>query len=277
MAIEPLTQFAIETGIAGLQSIFGGAQASSQQAKLDDYNDMLWKFEKKNLRKDYRYAKKGRRIAIKNEKAERGWRDQTAINDYNHAMAIRDYEYSMQMKAYNKSEETYKKQLGFNNMAAAVAMESENRFLEEQRIENAFQNQDLFVQTLLAEGEAAVSGQAGRSAGKRIQSILAQSGRNQAILVESMVSADKQYKTNLRKIAMDKYGADIAADANRMIKPEALPEPPRPIPLPKSKFQKIKKPLMPPEPMKGLESPWANAAVGFLGSAGSIAAGIDWG
>ena len=84
MALDPLTQFGIQAGIAGLQSIFGGAQASSQQAKLDDYNEMLWRFEKKNLRDDYRYAKKGRRIAIKNEKAERGWRDQTAINDYNH-------------------------------------------------------------------------------------------------------------------------------------------------------------------------------------------------
>ena len=108
MAIDPLTQFAIQTGISGIQSLIGGFQASSQQSKLDDYNEMLWRFEKKNLRKDYKYAKQGRRIAIKNEKAERGWRDQTAINDYNHAMAIRDYEYSMQMKAYNKSEETYK-------------------------------------------------------------------------------------------------------------------------------------------------------------------------
>jgi hypothetical protein len=270
----------------GLKTVFGlfagDAERKAEQAALDKkyiYDTRVYKYNWNQAKRDYRYARRSRDIAIRNENAELGWREATATNDYNHGMAIRNYEYNMQMKAYNKSEQTFRQQLNFNNIAAQVAMESENRFLEEQSIATAFENQDLFVQALEAEGKAAARGQAGRSAGKTIQAVLAQVGRNQAILAETLVSAEKQYNVNLRKIAADKYGADIAAEANRMVKPELAPALPKPIPLPRSIFQKPQKPRKPPKPIRGSASGSLTAdlyrAAGTMSA--SLVENINWG
>jgi hypothetical protein len=253
--MDPFLGSLIGGGINAVTGLFASSSnRSAQEAALDrqyKYDSQVYKFNWQQARRDYKYASRSRDIAIANEAAELGWREATALNDYNHSMAIRDYEYNMQMRAYNKSQQTFKQQLNFNNIAAQVAMESENRFLEEQRIATAFENQDLFVKVLEEEGKAAARGQSGRSAGKAIQSILAQSGRNQAILVESLVSAEKQYDVNLRKIATEKYGADLAAEANRMLKPEIAPALAKPIPLPRSIFQQPQKPKKPPKPIRG--------------------------
>lgn len=265
-------------GIASFASgIIGGASQDSAQNKAVErqyaYDKKVWKFENKQNMRDWRHAMEGVQIARDNANEERHWRNMTAKRDYTHGMKVRDYEYKMQMRAYNKSEETYKQQLNFNNMAAQVAMESEDRWLDEQFKQTAFQNQDLMVQLLQEEGQAALM-QPGRSAGKAAQSVLAAAGRNQAILVESLVSAEKQYAVNNKKISTDKYGADLQAEANRMLKPRIGPALPKPIPLPKAKFQNPLKPKKTPQPIKGAKS---NAGlISGITSGLSGLSGIDW-
>jgi hypothetical protein len=273
--------FIAEAGIAAVSaglSIFGGASQDDAANKATEiaYKSAMdqWRYTNREGRRDYRYQKAGVGIARQNELAERSWRDQTAQLDWQHGMAIRDYEYNMQMRAYNKSEETYKQQLNFNNMAAQVAMESEDRWLDERFKETAFANQDLMVQLLQQEGKAGLL-QAGRSAGKAVQSAMAAAGRNQAILVESLVSADKQSQVNRKKIQTDKYGADLMADANRMLKPEIAPAMPKPIPLPQSIFQDPKKWRNTPKPRMGAMTN-AGLTSSALSSASSILSGIKW-
>ena len=274
--------FIAEAGIAlggAALNIFGGASedAAENKATRIAYDTAMdnWKYTNKEGKRDYRYQVEGVGIARQNAKAERQWRDETANLNWRHGMAIRDYEYQNQMRAYNKSEQTYRQQLNFNNMAAQVARESEDRWLDERFKETAFQNQDLFVQMLQEEGKAAATGQAGRSAGKTMQSVLAQAGRNQAILAESLYSAEKQHAVNLKKIGADKYGADIQAEANRMLKPEISPALPKPIPLPEDKFQNPKKWKKTPKPRMG-----ATTNAGTIGaitsSVSDIIGGIKW-
>lgn len=264
---------AVVGGGLGMASSQSEKNAADQQAeKQFKYDTKVWKYNWKQAQRDYDYAIESLGIAKQNEQAERSWRNQTAKNDRAHAMAIRRYEYQMQKRAFEKSEQTFNNQLSFNNIAAQVAMESENRFLEEQRIATAFQNQDLFVQALKEEGQAAASGQSGRSAAKAIQSVLAQQGRNQAILAESLVSAEKQYKVNLNKIGAEKYGADLQAEANRMLKPEIAPAIPKPILLPRTIFQKPQRPKKPPKPIKGAGG--GSTAVNALGSLSTLASNL---
>jgi len=273
--------FIAEAGIAALSAglnMFGGASedAAANKATEIAYKSAMdqWRYTNQQGKRDYNYAVRGVNIRRQNEAAERGWRDQSALLDWQHGMAIRDYEYNMQMRAYNKSEQTYKQQLNFNNMAAQVAMESEDRWLDERFKETAFANQDLMVQLLQEEGKAGLL-QAGRSAGKAVQSAMAAAGRNQAILVESLTSADKQSQVNRKKIMTDKYGADIKADAARMLKPEIAPALPKPIPLPQSIFQNPQKWKNTPKPRMG-----AMTNAGFtsaaLSSASNILSGIQW-
>jgi hypothetical protein len=261
------------TGLAqGIGGLFGGAaeDAAANKATEIAYKSAMdqWRYTNQQGKRDYNYAVRGVNIARQNEAAERSWRDQTALLDYQHGMAIRDYEYKMQMRAYNKSEETYKQQLNFNNMAAQVAMESEDRWLDERFKETAFANQDLMVQLLQEEGKAGLL-QAGRSAGKAVQSAMAAAGRNQAILVESLVSAEKQSQVNRKKIHTDKYGADLMADANRMLKPEIAPALPKQIPLPVAIFQNPQKWKNTPKPRMG-----AMTNAGTIGGIASVANGV---
>ena len=263
------------SGLANVASnLYGSLQQTSYSnaasAASNKYNSKLYNYQWREALRDYRFANRGVDIARQNDANERGWRDQTALLDYQHGMAIRDYEYNMQMRAYNKSEETYKQQLNFNNMAAQVAMESEDRWMDERFKETAFANQDLMVQLLQEEGKAGLL-QAGRSAGKAVQSAMAAAGRNQAILVESLVSAEKQSQVNRKKIQTDKYGADLMADANRMLKPEIAPALPKPIPLPATIFQDPRRPRKPPKPPKiepqSNSSSWLSAGLGVAATA----------
>lgn len=256
MPIDPIS-IGLTAASMGM-SLFGGAQQDrSEQEAVDRAHKSAmrnWRFENKEADRRYKYDKKGLKILKSNTNKQLNWQEETARRDFDYKMSIRDYDYRNQREAFNKSEENYRKQVGFNNLAAAQAYEEESRAFEEIKIATAFQSQDMMVQGIEEEGKALGRGVAGRSAAKATQSAIASYGRNIAILDESMKSAGKQHLTNLKKIDLDKLGADLAADAARMLKPEMLPPIPEPLALPRPKYQKIFKPKTTPRPVKGVAS-----------------------
>lgn len=260
-------------------SIFGGAKQDSAAEKAaaaqNKYNRQVWKYNWKEAKRDYRYANKSRDIAIQNNENELAFREQTAKLDWQYGMSIRDYRYNNAMRQYNQSESNYKKQLSFNNLAAAEAYESANRQFREIGISQAFQHQDMMVQSIQEEGKAAARGQAGRSAAKTLQSTLASYGRNVAIMEESMRSAKAEHIANIKGINLKKLEADLAAEAARMLKPEMEPALPEPLAMPRTIFQKVQKPKKPPKPVKYAAA--GGATLGSIGSAFSTLGGIDWG
>jgi len=233
---------AISTG-AG---IFGASQADSAAKKAAEaqykYSTKAWKMGKRRLNADYRHSKKGVDISRQNEETLGAWKDSTNLQDWQYQLKIQDFEYATQMRQYAKSEQLYGQQLSYNNLASQAAREAEMRRLEDSTNEIAFQNQDIVIKAMEAEGAAAVKGQQGRSAGKADQAVLASLGRNQAILAESLLSARGETQAALKKIAADKFGADIAAEAARMLMPERLPRPPKPLTTPRAVFQDPRKP-----------------------------------
>ena len=265
---------------AGLGAgIFGGAQQDSAareaMAAQNKYNNQAWKYNWEEAKRDYRYAKDSRRIAIKNNKKELAFREKTAKKDWQYGMSIRDYRYNNAMRQFNQSEGNYKKQLSFNNLAAAEAYESANRQFREIGIGQAFQHQEMMVQSIQEEGKASARGQAGRSAGKTMQSFLAAYGRNVAVMEESMRSAKAEHVANIRGINLKKLEADLAAEAARMLKPEMEPALPEPLAMPRTIFQKVQKPKKPPKPAKGVASTGATLAA--IGGTFETLGGIDWG
>lgn len=273
--MDPTMLFGLGTAVAG---IFGGAQqdaaANRAAAAQDKYNNQVDRYNWKEMQRDYRYNTKSVEIARRNNENELNWREQTALQDWQYGLKIQDYEYRNQMAQFNKSEQTYKLQRQFNEIAASDARSSEQRKLQETFTEMAFDNQDLFVKMLQEEGNAMAMGQAGRSATKNLASVIAGYGRNQAIMAESLLSAEKQSSINMKKIATDKYGADIAADANRMIRPERLPSLPKPMAMPRTKFQNPQKPKRPPKPIASARTS-AGLMSGITSGLGTLS-GIDW-
>ena len=267
-------------GSAILGGIGGQSQADAQNEAIEnqyEYDTDAWKYGKQAIKADYKHNRKQWRMNIRNDKTLSKWKDKTNKQDWQYNLKIQDHEYSSQMRQYNKSNEIADQQLTFNAMAQKVANEAEYRKLEDSTKEIAFQNQDLIIKAVQAEGAAAVKGQQGRSADKGGQAELASLGRNQAILAESMLSARADTAAAMKKIATDRFGADLAANAARMLEPERLPRPPKPLRTPRTKFLKPRKPKeydFGPKPIKGAKASstgaWLGAGASALGSIASL-------
>ena len=276
--MDPFTGGLILTGIS---SIFGGisgqSKANAQNAaarRQNKYDVQAWEYNKDRIKANYQQDLREWGLRTLNERTLARFKNQTAKQDWQYALKIQDFEYRSQMRQYAKSEQIYGQQLTFNNMAAAAAREAEYRKLQDATNEIAFQNQDIIIKSLEAEGMSAVKGQQGRSANKSEQSLLASLGRNQAILAESLISAKADTVASLRKIAADKYGADIAAEAARMLMPERAPAPPRPLKTPVAQFLQPRAPQKfdyGPRPVKGA---MASATSSWIGSAGDAISSI---
>ena len=274
----------ISLGIAGIGSILGGlggqAEADAQNAAIEaqyKQNLQAWRYGTRRIKADYRHSNKQWKLNQKNEETLAAFKDSTNLQDWDFKLKIQAAEYASQMKQFAKSEQIYGQQLTFNQMAQAAANEAEYRKLEDAMKEMAFQNQDIVIKALQSEGVTAVKGQVGRSADKAEQAEFAALGRNQAILAESLLSAKADSAAAIRKIANDKFGADLAAEANRMLRPDRLPQPPKPLTTPRAEYLAPRKPKkfdFGPKPIKGAMASsagaWMGAASSFVSSAGSI-------
>ncbi len=279
-------QLAIQGASALLSGLGGQAEADAQNRAIErqyKYDMQKWRYNKRSINADWRHNVKQWRLNQKNEETLAAFKDATNLQDWQYNLKIQDFEYASQMKQYAKSEKIYGQQLTFNQMAQAAANEAEYRKLEDAMKELAFQNQDIVIKALQSEGVSAVKGQQGRSAEKMEQAEFAALGRNQAILAESLLSAKADTEAAIRKIATDKFGADLAAEANRMLRPDRLPQPPKPLVTPRAEYLKPRKPKafdFGPKPVKGAMASsagaWMGAATqglssiaGAIGSSGS--------
>ena len=285
MAIDPISAI-LGIGSAVMGGLGGQAEADAQNAAINaqhKYSTQAWRYGKRSTMADWRHSTKQWRLNEKNEETLAAFKDATNLQDWQYNLKIQDFEYASQMKQYAKSEKIYGQQLTFNQMAQAAANEAEYRKLEDTMKEMAFQNQDIVIKALQSEGVAAVKGQQGRSAEKMEQAEFAALGRNQAILAESLLSAKADTSTALRKIANDKFGADLAAEASRMLRPDRLPQPPKPLTTPRAEYLKPRKPKkfdFGPKPVKGAMASstgaWMGAASQGLSSiAGAIGSGSN--
>jgi hypothetical protein len=281
--------FAATFAMQGAQALFGGlagqAEADAQNRAIEaqyQQNLLNWKYGKKSTKLAYRHERDRWRMDQRNEEVSRKWRDATNFQDWDFNLKIQAEEYASQMRQFNRSNQIADQQLTFNAMAQKAANEAEYRKLEDSTKEIAFQNQDIIIRALQGEGALAAKGQQGRSAEKAGQAELAALGRNQAILAESLLSARADTQSAMRKIANDRFGADLAANASRMLKPERLPTPPKPLATPVTEFLAPRKPTkydFGPRPTRGA---MASSAGSWLEAGGKIASaaipgiGIDW-
>ena len=264
MYIDPFSAISAGLGLAG--SIAGASAEQQRASEMADAMDKAYEFQKKEIKRQNKYNLKTWRTDKRNRRKEYDYQDATNQLNYQYNVKIREYEQNLAERQYQQSEKNFKKQLAFNNLAAARAYESENRRMQEIEIGDAFAKQDMLVQETQAVGQVAARGQAGRTAGKAMQAELAGIGRNLAIMEESMKSAYKQYNQNLQSISLQKYGADMNAEAARMLKPERLPEIPEPLAVPRAKERRPYKLKVGPKAFTPGYNPTADI-IGGLGSA----------
>lgn len=231
--------FGIVAGIGAVASVVGGISASNQASKNNRTAEKNAKEQKKaakeQAKKTNEYNKKVFEADKTNYYSNRAYDWQTTVRNYQYNQSIQDYNFLQTAKQYQSSVENTQQQLTYNSMAAMQARESEQASLAEILNEDAFQRESLLVEQLKNEGQAALL-QAGNSRAKAVQSALAQTGRDSAVMRASLTSAQLQSQRNMRDIALGKFIDDQNVMAAMMIRPDRLPDLPAPIQAPERIF-----------------------------------------
>ena len=265
----------------GVIGAIGNKRAADKQAKYQnqatlrqfEYDTILTDNQNEKLDADYAYAYEGYEINKRNQEELARLTDEKNLRRYNYDLQIRNAQQKAQEKAFAKSERLYHSQLGYNQQAAEHARQRSVIKQQEINQKAAFDNEDSVVKSIKAQGELAALSQSGRSSTKALVTLNAERGRSEAKLAESLVSARRDFALTLKEISRDQYGADLAAFANRMLKPGQLPMPIEPIATPIPELQapkEIEEHDYLPDPVMG-----AKAAGGsWLQVASGVAAGI---
>lgn len=102
----------------------------------------------------HEHAKKVLANQKNNDAANIRYQNETADQNHNYQVAVQDFQFQTQINAFNKSQETYGKQLAFNEKEADLAFKAEDAVLEEQFLSSAFDNQSLIQGLYEATGQA---------------------------------------------------------------------------------------------------------------------------
>ena len=233
------------------------AEANKYRELQYGYDKELYKMGNKKLDADWAFAYETYELQKANEEKIAQYTDAMNLKRYNYDLKIVKAQNESNKKAFQKSEQLYHSQLGFNNAAANAAHEDALIKQREFKQETIFKNSDAIVRAIEEKGKLAVTMQAGGSSAKAAQALLAAKGKNEALLAESLLSSNISTMQTLRTIARDKYGADLAAFANKMLEPGIVPDPIKPLPTPVADFQ-APRPLEDfdygPEPIKGVKT-----------------------
>ena len=239
---------------AGAQLIGGlSARSSAKKAqnkeeaflkkKYDEYDFPLWEMQGERLIADRDELIRGIKLKQANELKLAAFKDKNNLRNYQQQLKIRSYQIDQQNRLFNKSERLYGQSIQqANEQAARQWRETKQKF--------AFQNEDRIIESIQKKGELAVKSQSGKSAAKAFQTELYTRGRETAILTESLISANEQTRSQLK----DFYRK---ADAQRMLRPEAPPEPLKPLPTPVADYE-MPRALQDfdfgPQPIKGVST-----------------------
>ena len=276
MSVDPVTATLIGAGLSAGSSILGGIFGSSQADKANKDAKKAQKKQEKAAKKAADNANKYNARAFEIEKANyfnnRRFQREIDLDSWRYQQEIQDIQYQQVVKQYAKSVEKTENQLVFNSLTAIDAYKAEQSALNDIFTESAFERQGSLVDRLQQEGTAAL-GQAGNSRNKALQSVIAGVGRNSAINDASLVSSVEQSQRNMRQIALQKYGADLAARAEMMIRPEAIPDIPQPKQAPERIFiepMEVTPTYIPPAVQQSTVAPIVSGVTGAVGAFSDI-------
>ena len=266
----------------------GGGGLSEEQKELQRER---WKFDYQQMSNRVAYQHDSFWDSVNNAEQIREHKNAVATKEWVDKEKMRIFDFNNQVEAYNASIASYEQQLDYNALALELSTYDNNRkhnerlqeigFKNEERLMNlGFNKRDLsrklkgqkqalaqkaqgsMLEGLQKAGAAVATGQAGRSARKNFQSILAQQGSVQAALTdqllleetgydfalekaekgssfagrqlkESMSSAVNEWEANQNQLRLQKLSADMAAEDKLAPSPVEPPPLSPPLDLPK--------------------------------------------
>ena len=229
--MDPGTALVASSIISGIGGFFGRKSAKKQKNAEDaffkkkhlEYDMPSYEMYGDKLRADVAFMTEGVKLKAANEKKFAAFKDKNNLRAYHQQLKIRTFQHEQQKRLFQKSERLYVQSVQQAQEQAAIQR-------QETKQSFAFQNEDRIIESIQRKGELAATSQAGRSAVKAAQAELYDQGRQVAIMTESLISADRNTRMGLRDFLRK-------ADAQRMLRPEAPPEPLKPLKTPLHDYQ----------------------------------------
>ena len=211
---------------------------------------------------DHKQLVDGIKLQMENEKALAELKDKNNLRNWHQKLKINSFTHQENMKRFFKSEQLYYRSL-------EDAKQQKKIRDEETYAEKAYQNEDRILESIKRKSDLAATSQTGASAVSEMQSVIADNGREIAILKRNLVSANRESRMQFKDFMRQ-------ADANRMIRPTRAPDPLKPLKSFVPKFQ-MPRPLedfdFGPKPIMGMSS---TPKPSLFGSAmGAVAGGLS--
>ena len=199
------------------------AEEAFYRKKWAEYDMPAWQMSKDKLIADRDFIIEGINLKAANEKKFAAFKDKNNLRSYHQQLKIRTYQHEQQKRLFHKSEHLYRQSVQQAQEHAALQM-------QETKQQMAFQNEDRILESIQKKSDLAATSQSGKSAAKAAQAELYDQGRQVAIMTESLISADRNTRMGLMSFLRK-------ADAQRMLMPEAPPEPLKPLKTPLHDYQ----------------------------------------
>ena len=263
-------QFFAGAALSGLSSWSAGRSAKKAknkeeaflQKKYEEYDLPGWEFGKQRLIANRDEQIRQIQLAARNELKLAEFKDKNNLRNYQQRLKIANYEHQAKMGQFRKSESLYHRAVG-------EARDQKRIQDEENRAKFAYQNEDRILESIRLKSEMMAKGQTGMSSVESMQSQIAESGSELAILSRNMMSADRESRMQLRTFMTQ-------ADAQRMLRPTKAPDPLKPLKTP------ISERILPralqefdfgPKPIKGVSTVQVPSMLSGL--AGAASAGFS--
>ena len=135
---------------------------NEQARKQHKYNKAVYDFNWKGSIDDpegrewkkYNWQVEGFELQKNKDRAQKDYQEETARQNWEFGKSQVDYGFDQQNRAFNKSTQVYRDTLGLNQVGLDRAFDREDKILEEQFIDAAFQNQNLIQELYEQTGTA---------------------------------------------------------------------------------------------------------------------------
>ena len=231
-------------GAIGLFGAHRSSQAASRAAETQNeateaqyqYDMQAWDMQKRAALADREYAVREIQAKAEQEGQIAAHRDATNLRTYNYNLQIRNMEQDTNERMFEKSNNIYLGQTTMNRLEEQAALNDEERKLKEIRAEKLYEQNDEYLDYLIAEGEIRSRGQTGRSVDKARSAKVLEFGTKLNLLNLTLNNATAESQSATDAISRGRVVADLNAYASKMLDPGILPTPVQPLPTPQAQY-----------------------------------------
>ena len=239
------------------------AEEAFLQKKYEEYDLPMWEMNKDKLISQRDEIIRSIELTQRNENKRDDFQDANNLRNYQHSLKIREMKYQNDVMLKQRSDFFTDKAID-----SARAQQKQQEFETHQQY--AFENEENIVASIIAKGEAAVKSQSGKSSAKALQSMIADEGRQMAIMTENIINARKDGRARLNDFL-------IQQEASRMLEPSRGIAPLKPLKTPLSEYElprALEEFDFGPQPIPGVATTQVPSMLGTIAGAASKGATV---